>query len=62
MITDKDARALVANMREIADTNDEDARQIHSITCWREHCKGRADAYRLAAKWLQELISEKETQ
>ena len=55
MVTDEDARRLVADLRRIAGENEVQAtRRKH----WREHCESRADAYRLAAGWLEQIIHE----
>ena len=59
MITDEDAKRLVASMREIAEENAVQAQRAQS-KAWRAHCEGRTDAYRLAAGWLEKLIPDKE--
>ena len=61
MITDEDAKLLVRNLRMIAKDNDKEAeRRISHNATWRRHYEGRADAYRLAAGWLEGIIHEEE--
>jgi len=61
MITNEDARALVANMREIADLNRQETSHLPADNCWRKRMESRSQAYDLSAKWLEELIPTEET-
>ena len=59
MITDKDARELVESLRICAEQNKASGNAEDSDYS-RGQCHGRAAAYTLAAKWIEELIREKE--
>jgi len=61
MITDDDAKKLVATMREMADKNAEQARLARNAY-GRSHHEGRADAYYISAKWLEDLIPKEAKQ
>jgi len=61
MITNEDARALVANMHEIAEINRQEPSHLPADNCWRKRIESRAQAYDLAAGWVEELISTETT-
>ena len=54
MITDESVRQLVADMRRIARECEGD--KTTPLESWRKCMRHRADAYRLAAEWLEALI------
>ena len=58
MITDEDARILVADLRSVAG-NSKKKSQEKPGTWGSGHYAGRAAAYTLAAEWLEEIIHEK---
>ena len=55
MITNEDAKKLVARIRECAKQNEASASTEHNDG-HRQWLEGRADAYGLAANWLERLI------
>lgn len=58
MITTENARALAANMREIAELNREDVCHLPALNHWRRRKLARAAAYDLAARWVDEANEE----
>lgn len=57
MITDKEARELIVYLRKIAKYDREQSHQAHSaIRRWR--CEGRAEAYWLVARYLENLMTD----
>ena len=59
MITDEDAKILVADLRRVAENNKKKSQEKPG-TWYSGHCDGRAAAYTLAAEWLEKLIPGKE--
>jgi len=60
MITDKDARALVAHLHMLANHNRGIVHPLPVYDCWRRCCETRASAYDLAARWLEKIITDEE--
>ena len=58
MVTDRQAKALVEGLRAIAKKNEEEREGKGEY--WKGQSDGRADAYNLAAGWLEQIIHEED--